>query len=135
MDQSLSSVRDAFFLWADRVLSQRIPEATVAFHFNLYEGVESVHLQLMGTDSFVAGEVPEQDYWPGGETFCTGEDVFEIPLCVAGGDWRAWLQTSMELARSYIASGARSSVLTSTRGVGMGFVDGDMYVLWQSTTS
>ncbi|MDR7296478.1 hypothetical protein J2X16_001817 [Pelomonas aquatica] len=133
MDESHSSVRRGFFAWTDRVLSQRIPVATVAFHFNLYEGEDAVHVQLMGTDSFVPGEVPERDYWPGSETFTTGEDIFEIPYSVAGEDWQAWLQTSAELARSYIAGGERSGILKSTRGVGMGFVDGDMHVLWQAS--
>ena len=133
MEQSLSTVKNAFFTWADHALSQRIPHGTVAFHFNLYEGEESVHVQLMGTDSFVPGEVPERDYWPGGETFSTGEDIFEIPYSVAGSDWSAWLQTCMEMARSYIAGGMRASVLKCTCGVGMGFVDGDMHVLWQPT--
>ena len=107
MEQSLSSVKLSFFAWTDSALSQRIPDTTVAFHFNLYEGEDSVHVQLMGTDSFVPGEVPERDYWPGSETFTTGEDIFEIPYAVAGKDWQAWLQTSVELVRSYIASGEK----------------------------
>ncbi len=133
MEQSLSSVELSFFAWTDGALSQRIPDTTVAFHFNLYEGEDSVHVQLMGTDSFVPGEVPERDYWPGSETFTTGEDIFEIPYAVAGKDWQAWLQTSVELVRSYIASGEKSIILKGARGVGMGFVDGDMHVLWQAS--
>lgn len=133
MEQSISSVGRSFFAWTDRALSQRLPDTTVAFHFNLYEGGDSVHIQLMGTDSFVPGEVPERDYWPGSETFTTGKDVFEIPYSVAGEDWHAWLQTSIELVRSYIAGGEKSIILKSTRGVGIGFVDGDMHVLWQSS--
>lgn len=133
MEQSLSSVRPSFFAWVDHALSQRIPDVAVAFHFNLYEGEDSVHIQLMGTDSFVPGEVPERDYWPGAETFTTGEDIFEIPFSVAGEDWKAWLKTSVELIRSYIAGGEKSIILKSTLGVGMGFVDGDMHVLWQSS--
>lgn len=133
MEQLLSSVKRSFFAWTDRALSKRIPDATVAFHFNLYEGGDSVHVQLMGTDSFVSGVITEHSYWPGSETFSTGEDVFKIPYAVAGKDWQAWLQTSVELVRSYIASGKKSIILKGACGVGIGFVDGDMYLLWQAS--
>ena len=131
MTQSLSSVRNKLFAWIDAALSSELSKTTVAFHFNLYEGSDSVHVQLIGTGTFVTGEVPERDYWPGSETFSTGEEVFEIPFEVAGSDWKQWLQTSMDMLRSYIATGGKSDVLRSSRGVGAGFVDGDMYVLWR----
>lgn len=120
-------VKDEFFTWADEALGQPIPNGTVAFHFNLYEGSESVHVQIMGTDSFDGGE----QYWPGNETFSTGEDVFYVPFANAGSEWPEWLESSKQLVSDYIASGARSEVLRRSRGVGIGFVDGDMYVLWQ----
>jgi hypothetical protein len=88
-------------------------------------------VQIIGTESFTPGKDPERDYWPGAETFTTDEDVFEIPFEVAGSDWKEWLKTSIEVVNSYIAEGTQSSVLRSSKGVGLGFVDGDMYVLWQ----
>jgi hypothetical protein len=131
MTTSIALVKQEFFRWTDQALSQVIPESTVAFHFNLYEGMDSVHVQLIGTESFVPGEVPERDYWPGAETFSTGEDIFEIPFSVAGSEWTEWLKMSIEMAQSYIAGGGESDVLRASRGVGIGFVDGDMHVLWQ----
>ncbi|SDD46344.1 hypothetical protein [Aquimonas voraii] len=130
---SKSEVTKELFAWADRHLSQPIPPATAAFHINLYEGEESVHVQIIGTESFTSGENPETDYWPGAETFTTGEDVFEIPFAVAGSDWKEWLKTGTEMINSYIANGAQSRVLRCAKGVGLGFVDGDMYVLWQQS--
>jgi len=135
MNPSDSTVKQDFFSWIDRSLSQPIPGTTVAFHFNLYEGTDSVHVQLVGTETFVPGNDPEKDYWPGAETFTTGEDIFEIPFTVAGSDWQEWLSTSKEMVNSYISSGARSSALRNSKGVGLGFVDGDMYVLWQSAAA
>jgi hypothetical protein len=131
MPQSLSSVSRDLFAWIDAALSTELPERTAAFHFNLYEGTNSVHVQLIGADSFPPGEVPQRDYWPASETFTTGEQVFEIPFDVAGSDWKQWLATCMDMLRSYIATGGRSDVLRSSLGVGVGFVDGDMHVLWQ----
>ena len=121
-----ASVKNEFFAWVDAVLARPIPTETVAFHFNLYEGTDSVHVQLTGTDSFEGGE----EYWPGRETFTTGEDIFEVPFESAGAEWPQWLESLKILVRAYIDSGKRSSVLRSSQGVGIGFVDGDMYVLW-----
>jgi len=123
----LASTRNEFFAWADHVLEQAIPPGTVGFHFNLYEGIDSVHVQLTGTDSFVT----KPEYWPGEETFSTGENIFEVPFVVAGDTWQEWLVTLKALVSSYITSGERSEVLKKSHGVGIGFVDGDMYVLWQ----
>jgi hypothetical protein len=119
-------VKNEFFAWVDAALGRPIPTETVAFHFNLYEGTDSVHVQLMGTDSFEGGE----EYWPGRETFTTGEDIFEVPFESAGAEWPQWLESLKILVRAYIDSGSRSAVLRNSRGVGIGFVDGDMYVLW-----
>ncbi len=69
MSISTSMVTQGFFAWMDRALSQSIPHTTVAFHINLYEGESSVHVQLVGAESFVPGEGPERAYWPGAETF------------------------------------------------------------------
>ena len=74
------SIKPAFFAWISAALSRPMPEGTEAFHFNLYEGTDSVHVQLMGTEAFIPGEDPATDYWPSAETFSTGEDIFEVPF-------------------------------------------------------
>jgi len=121
-----ASVKNEFFAWVDAALGRSIPTETVAFHFNLYEGAASVHVQLMGTDSFEGGE----QYWPGRETFTTGEDIFEVPFESAGAAWPQWLESLKIVVLAYIDSGNRSALLRSSQEVGIGFVDGDMYVLW-----
>lgn len=126
-----SSIESALFAWISAALSRSMPEGTEAFHFNLYEDANSVHVQLMGTEAFVPGEDPATDYWPSAETFSTGEDILEVPFSVAGPDWEAWLNTLIGLVNGYLAKGARSDVLRNSQGVGIGFVDGDMHVLWQ----
>jgi hypothetical protein len=123
----LTSTRNGLFAWADRALGQGVPSGTVGFHFNLYEGIDSVHVQLTGIDSFFT----EPEYWPGNETFTTGEDIFEVPFSIAGATWQDWLVSLKALVSSYIANGEKSVVLRKYQVVGIGFVDGDMYVLWQ----
>ena len=87
MSQS-QSIRSEFFSWVDRALAQPLPIQTVAFHFNLYEGTDSVHVQVAGNSSFDPVE-----YWPGEETCSTGEDIFEVPFSVAGANWEQWLES------------------------------------------
>jgi hypothetical protein len=104
-----------------------MPQSLVGFHFNLYEAIDSVHVQLIGTSGFTT----EPEYSPSDEVFTTGENVFEVPFQVAGSAWPEWLESLKELASSYISSGGRSAKLRESLGVGIGFVDGDMHVLWQ----
>jgi len=120
------AVRREFFSWADEALRQPIPQETVAFHFNLYQGTNSVHVQLMGTASFNSGD----QYWPGPKTFSTGEGIFKVPFESAGAEWPEWLETLKSLVNAYIESGNMSTVLKKSQGVGIGFVDGYMYGLW-----
>ena len=129
--KGVSAVEARFFSWMDEALSRPLPASTEAFHFNLYEGEDSVHVQLIGTEAFNPAENPSTDYWPAAETFSTGEDIFEVPFDVAGSDWREWLRSLIDLIDSYLARGARSALLRSAQGVGVGFVDGDMHVLWR----
>jgi len=121
------SIQQEFFAWADLVLAQPLPSQAVAFHFNLYEGTDSVHVQIAGNASF-----DPADYWPAEETFSTGENIFEVPFGVAGANWEEWLESLMELVSAYVSSGTNAAVLRRSLGVGIGFVDGDMYVLWQA---
>lgn len=88
-------------------------------------------MQLLGTEAFVSGEDPTTDYWPSSETFSTGEDILEVPFSPAGPDWEAGLNTLTAPLNDYLAEGSESDVLPNSKGVGMGFVNGDMHVLWQ----
>lgn len=128
---NLISTKTSFFSWIDAALSGPIPETTEAFHFNLYEGRDSVHVQLVGNETFDPGDTPGTYYWPGAETFSTDEEIFEVPFSLAGEDWRAWLSTLTQWIDEYIADGSMSPVLRGRKGVGLGFVDGDMYVRWR----
>lgn len=127
MDQK-ALTKTQLFAWLDQVLYGDIPATTVGFHFNLYEDLESVHVQLVGTGSFVI----EPTYWPGEETFTTGEDDFFLPFSVAGANWQEWLKSIQTLLSEYLESGEQATVLKRSQGVGLGFVDGDMHVLWSS---
>ena len=130
MKDQIDSVKNNFFKWVDEALTQSTSTQVAAFHFNLYEGKRSVHVQLIGADEFVPGDNPETDYWPGDEVFSTGEKIFEIPFAVAGRNWEEWLQVSLRLIMDYMESGKMSEILRKSKGVGAGFVDGDMHLVY-----
>jgi len=129
MSQTHTRVQLDLFRWFDEVLSGVIPNSTVAFHVNFYEAEDAVLVELMGTASFLPGTNPETDYWPGEATFRSGSR-FEVPFDVAGAAWPEWLATTNEMVRAYIRDGGHAARLRSSAGVGSGFVDGDMDVLW-----
>lgn len=124
------SVKAGFFKWADKALARKISARTVAFHFNLYQGVKSVHVQIMGMDTFSE----DGEYWPGEETFSTGEDIFQVPFADAGAEWPEWLENLKLLVSDYLDTGKNAAVLRHSQGVGIGFVDGDLEVLWRRTS-
>ena len=123
-----ANLQAAFNKWIDAALSRKIPRNTAAFHFNLYEGRDSVHVQLTGTKRFDAGS---QD-WPEECTFTTGEDIFEFPYSAVTAKWETNLKASISAIRQYLSSGANAPVLKSLEGVGVGYVDGDVHVVWQA---
>lgn len=107
-----------------------MPASTVAFHVNLYEAEDSVLMELMGASSFSPGANPQTDYWPGDATFYTDKNRFEIPFEVAGAIWPEWLSTSKDMVRAYLREGKNAARLRGSQGLGIGFVDGDMDLLW-----
>lgn len=120
------SLQRAFDTWVDGALTRKIPKQTVAFHFNLYESIGEFHVQLIGAEEFSR----DDPGWPCAETFSTGEDIFAVPHAVVGAQWEACLEAAEAAVRRYMETGSKAAVLRASRGVGVGFVDGDVEVVW-----
>jgi len=121
----------AFYSWVDKALTGPIPKGTVAFHFNLYEGKRSFHIQLIGSEQFSRDD-PD---WPCHETLTTGEDIFELPHSVVGTEWEDCLELAKAAVVEYLGAGGKASVLRASKGVGVGFVDGDVEVVWEASAA
>ena len=111
----------AFNDWADRILSEH-PIEVAAYNFNLYEHGHAFAIQLIGSTRFDS----DDSSWACDELFSSGEDLFEIPHEVVGSDWQDGLAAAKQLIMNYARSGKQCAKLTSTQGVGVGFVDGDI---------
>lgn len=112
--------------WLDSILVQEIPDAVIALNFNLYEdGGNNWSIELVGTESF---DLEDED-WCCDEIFDFG--TRETPL--SWNEEKAWneiLDEMTQVIKKYLEQGAYSHVLKNYQGVGIGFVDGDIEILF-----
>ncbi len=121
-------VYNEFAKWLDNVLSKKMPKDIIAFNFNLYEGEGTFHVQLIGSSSF--SEEIESD-WACDEVFSTEENIFIIDRKFAGLKWEEGLSFSKEMVINYLENGKYSNILKAKEAVAIGFVDGDIDVLYK----
>lgn len=116
-----------FFAWLDSALSQKQPKGIAAYNFNLYEGRTEFHVQLVGASKFEANN-PD---WPCHEVFSTGEEIFIIPRKVSGKKWQDGQLFTVRLIKKYLSKGAYRKELKAKLAVGVGFVDGDIELVFK----
>ena len=112
--------------WIDGVLSEGVPDEAVAFCFNLYENDEYYwSMELIGAGRFD----PEDQDWACDEVtdFGSRESLF---TWTAECEWEETLQTVIDLLKKYLNEGKYADLLKSKKGVGVGFVDGDIELLY-----
>ena len=113
--------------WLNVVLEQDIPSSVAAFGFILYEaGNNAWSMELVGTESFD----PENEDWICEEVtdFETRDDPFAWEQ-EAG--WEEILEEVILVLKEYLENGLYADLLKSRCGVGVGFVDGDVEILYE----
>jgi len=111
--------------WLDRVLKKGLPGQAAGILFNLYEdGEDWWSLELAGTGHFD----PEDPDWGCDEVFVTRENPCKW---VRRASWEEVLRETEETLRSYLQTGKYAGTLKACQGVGVGFVDGDITILYQ----
>ena len=114
------SFKDNFYSWANRNLS--ISNAH-AYCFNLVESSGIYSIELIGTNSF---DLQDED-WACDECFEAKPRSIEI-----GRDFDSWqscLRSMYDVLEEYLCSdeiGAK--VLNNSKGIGVGFVDGNLEI-------
>ena len=112
--------------WLDYSLTQKIPDEVMAFCFNLYDdGNGKWSMELIGSSSF---DLDNPD-WPCEEVtdFNTRENPF---VWSSSSNWDGALNEMIKTVREYLQAGKYADLLKSRSGVGIGFVDGDIEVLF-----
>ena len=113
--------------WLNVVLEQDIPSSLAAFGFNLYEDENNAwSMEIVGTESFD----PENEDWICEEVtdFETRDDPFAWEQ-EAG--WEEILEEVILVLKEYLENGLYADLLKSRCGVGVGFVDGDVEILYE----
>jgi hypothetical protein len=114
-----------FVSWLDRVLREHASAGVVAYNFNLYEHDDAFAVQVVGASRFDA----DDPTWACEEVFSSGEDLFPLPHSLVGEDWEDGLAAAKALVTKYLEAGAEARTLTSAKGIGVGFVDGDVELI------
>lgn len=111
--------------WIDNILNTDIPDGVVAFCFNLYEeGNGSWSMELIGSSRF---DIEDSD-WPCDEItdFESRKNLYEWEMDCS---WKKALAYVTNELKEYLSDGKYANLLKSRKGVGVGFVDGDIKIL------
>lgn len=113
--------------WIDNILNDKvIPTNTVAFCFNLYEESDgSWAMELVGTEQF---DLDDED-WACRETtdFGSREKLYNWEMDC---EWEEALEYMVNELKQYLLSGKYAALLKSQDGVGVGFVDGNIEIIY-----
>ena len=116
--------------WLDDVLEDvsdmGIPTEVIAFGFNLYDdGDDNWSMELIGTSEF---DTDDEDWLCNEVTdFDTRDDPFQW---YKKATWEEILNDITCLLDRYLKSGKYADVLKAKSGIGAGFVDGDVKILY-----
>ena len=114
-----------FSWWLDSILEKPLPDGTVAINFNLYDdGDNHWSIELVATSSFDS----EDDDWACDELFATRENPFEWQ---EDSDFNKVQSFAEEIIRRYLTEGKYKDVLTKYKAIGLGFVDGDISLIYR----
>ncbi len=124
---------DEFFAWLDGLFEENeMPAETKAYNFNLYDESDDENGNIYSVQLIAADEFDESDdEWPCCEVWSSEEDIFCIDTSDEPDTGRDRAEDFIsELVKEYLASGRYREILTSAEAVGIGFVDGDLTLLY-----
>ena len=113
--------------WLDRALNHGVPDEVDAFCFNLYEdGDNKWSIEIIGTNRF---SVDDED-WACDEvtSFGTRKNCYTWE---ESKNWNEILSEITSLLKDYLESGKYSKILKEKSGIGVGFVDGNIEIIYQ----
>ena len=108
-----------------------MPEDTEAFCFNLYE--ESAEENLYSIQLIAAAAFDPDDKegdWACDEAWSSDENVFTVDISDEEQKDREHAhELFAEMIREYIQNGKYGKILSGTKGLALGFVDGELEIL------
>ncbi len=111
---------EKFEEWLNGILDRGLPNNTVGVGFNIYEENNKYwSIQIIATDVFTA----DDDDWMCEEIFSSEENLFRWQ---SEEGWTGILKWVIHLVSTYLDSGKYGNMLREYKGIGVGFVDGDI---------
>lgn len=117
---------EEFLEWIDGLSLDNMPEGIIAYNFNLYDSEETYDIQLIGSDEFDE----EDPDWACSEAYSSEENVCYIENTGELKNWEKAQKIFAEYVRKYLESGKYSETLKAAKAVGIGFVDGDIELVY-----
>ena len=114
----------SFYNWLENAL-KKLPSDVEAINFNLYEdNCDKWSVELVGTSTF---DENNSD-WACSEIYTTRETPYVLRK---KSDWKAIENLFTTFLLNYLERGKYAHILKECRGIGIGFVDGDLSILYK----
>ena len=123
---------EQFEAWLSTSLAQDIPAEVVAYSLNLFEySTGDYGIELIGASAFD----PEDKDWACEEAWEPDPRTLDIPAAFCCSDWETCLRDVRSLLQSVLDKPtAAVARLKSSQGIAIGFVDGDLEIIWERGT-
>ena len=119
-----SSEEIDFFSWLDEILLRKLPNNIKAINFNLYEDYGNEwSVELVGTSTFDENDSDQAC----DEIYATRENPYVLEK---ESDWKTIENIFTSFLKNYLDTGKYSNVLKKYYGIGIGFVDGDLSIIY-----
>lgn len=113
-----------FEKWLDSIFTSKLDSTVIALNFNIYETTNSYDIELIGSDEFDE----ENEDWACNTIF-SSNTMFEIENNTFS-NWESALEFISGLIKEYLNKGNNSNYIKSFKGIGVGFIDGDIDILY-----
>lgn len=115
---------EGFNEWLDEVLENELPDTVKAINFNLYDDGDNVwSVELIGASRFD----PDDEDWACDEVFTTREEPLAWEEDTSSLDIQ---EQAYNAIKEYLESGLYADKLKQYEGVGVGFVDGELFIVY-----
>ena len=116
---------DMFENWLNDVLKDNLSDNIVAINFNLYEDEnDKWSIELVGTSSF---DENDED-WACDEVFTTRDNPYVLEM---KSDWEGIQGIFIDKINNYLDNGKYADKLKHYKAVAIGFVDGDLSIIYK----
>ncbi len=117
--------------WIDAALASEVPKTVIAYSFNLFEldpQEAKYGIELIGSEEFDA----DNSDWACNDVWTADPSSIHIPKAFANGAWEECLDDVRGLLTNILSNAsATATKLKEARGVAIGFVDGDLELIWE----